>query len=109
MELSAFIDLWSVISKVFPGGSITGAPKKRAMRLIHSLEKRERGFYCGSTLIFYQQMKSASINIRSAVIDFENQTLLYQAGGGITLLSDALDEFKEMTYKRDSFIHTLTL
>ncbi len=109
VELSAFIDLWSVISKVFPGGSITGAPKKRAMRLIHSLEKRERGFYCGSTLIFYQQMKSASINIRSAVIDFENQTLLYQAGGGITLLSDVLDEFKEMTYKRDSFIHTLTL
>ena len=54
-------------------------------------------------------MKSASINIRSAVIDFENQTLLYQAGGGITLLSDALDEFKEMNYKRDSFIHTLTL
>lgn len=109
VELSANVNLWRVIEKIFPGGSITGAPKKRAMRLIHSLEKRERGFYCGSTLIFFKVMKSASINIRSSVVDFENQTLVYQAGGGITLLSNAEDEFKEMTYKHDSFIHTLTL
>jgi anthranilate/para-aminobenzoate synthase component I len=109
VELSKNVNLWRVIEKIFPGGSITGAPKKSAMRLLHSLEKRDRGFYCGSTLILFKQMKSASINIRSSVVDFKNQTLLYQAGGGITLLSDAEEEFKEMTYKHDSFIHTLTL
>jgi para-aminobenzoate synthetase component 1 len=108
VKLSSSVNLWRVIEKIFPGGSITGAPKKRAMKLIHSLEKRERGFYCGSTLILFEKMVSASINIRSSVIDFENHTLLYQAGGGITLLSDAKIEFEEMTYKHNSFIHTLT-
>ena len=109
VELSSSVSLWRVIEKLFPGGSITGAPKKRAIRLIQELEKRERGFYCGSTLILYKEMKTASINIRSSVVDFEAQTMIYQAGGGITLLSEVEDEFKEMTYKRDSFIRTLTL
>lgn len=111
VELGTDVDLWRVIEKIFPGGSITGAPKLRAMRLIHKLEKRQRGFYCGSTIILFKEMKSASINIRSSEIDFSEgkQTLLYQAGGGITLLSNAEDEYKEMTYKQESFIHTLTL
>jgi para-aminobenzoate synthetase component 1 len=109
VELSSSVSLWRVIEKLFPGGSITGAPKKRAIRLIQELEKRERGFYCGSTLILYKEMKSASINIRSSVVDFETQTMIYQAGGGITLLSEVEDEYREMTYKRDSFIRTLTL
>lgn len=109
VELSDSINIWRVIEKIFPGGSITGAPKLRAMRLIERLEKRRRGFYCGSTLIFYKQMKSASINIRSSVIDFNHQELLYQAGGAITLLSSVEDEFKEMAYKHDSFIHCLTV
>lgn len=109
VKLSSSVNLWRVIEKIFPGGSITGAPKKSAMKLINELEKRERGFYCGSTLILYKEMKSASINIRSSVVSFENSTLLYQAGGGITLLSEVEEEFKEMTYKHDSFIRTLTL
>lgn len=111
VELSLEVSLWRVIEKIFPGGSITGAPKLRAIRLIHKLEKRQRGFYCGSTLILFKKMKSASINIRSSEIDFHKnaRTLLYQAGGGITLLSTASDEYKEMTYKHDSFIRVLTL
>lgn len=109
VELSASVSLWRVIEKIFPGGSITGAPKLRAIRLLAQLEDRPRGFYCGSTIILFKEMKSASINIRSAVLDLEEQTLLYQAGGGITLLSDAQEEFKEMTYKHDSFIRALTL
>ena len=105
------MNLWRVIEKIFPGGSITGAPKLRAMRLIHKLEKRPRGFYCGSTIILFKNMKSASINIRSSEIDFSpnKRTLLYQAGGGITLLSSVDEEYKEMTYKHDSFMRTLTL
>ena len=81
------------------------------MRLIHKLENRERGFYCGSTVILFKKMKSASINIRSSTLkfdEFEGQ-LIYQAGGGITLLSQTEDEYKEMTYKVESFIDTLTL
>jgi para-aminobenzoate synthetase component 1 len=111
VQLGPQVTLWRVIEKLFPGGSITGAPKVRAMRLINKLEKRKRGFYCGSTILLYKKMKSASINIRSSEITFceGNNILLYQAGGGITLMSEVLDEFQEMTYKHDSFIHTLTL
>lgn len=109
VELSDKVKLWQVIEKIFPGGSVTGAPKRRAMRLIDQLEKRERGFYCGSTLIFHKEMKSASINIRSSVVDFDRLSFHYQAGGGITLLSDVEEEYQEMTYKHDSFIRSLTL
>ena len=109
VQLRRVVTLWRVIEKIFPGGSITGAPKIRAMKLIHQLENRDRGFYCGSTMILFGPMKSASINIRAGVFDFNDHTLLYQAGGGITLESSALDEFNEMTYKCESFIDTLTL
>lgn len=109
VQLSDTVNLWSVVKKLFPGGSITGAPKKRTMSLIHSLENRDRGFYCGSTIILFKEMKSASINIRSSLIDFKKSTLLYQAGGGITLLSKSHEEFQEMNDKHDSFIRALTL
>lgn len=107
--LSQSVSLKSVLEKIFPGGSITGAPKKRVMQILKTLESRSRGFYCGSTLIFSPKRLEASINIRSSVIDFKKRSLSYQAGGGITLLSQPQLEFLEMTYKHDSYIDTLTL
>ncbi len=108
INLNPKITLIKILEKIFPGGSITGAPKRGVMKILSKLESRPRGFYCGSTLIFKNGLIEASINIRSSVIDFKKQTLTYQAGGGITLLSDAQEEFKEMTYKHNSYIHTLT-
>ena len=109
VDLDPAINLKRVVEKLFPGGSITGAPKKRVMGLLFHLEKRSRGFYCGSTLLFRKGLVEASINIRSSIIDFKTRKLSYQAGGGITLLSDAKNEFEEMSYKHDSYIDTLTL
>lgn len=109
VELRSNISLLRIIEKMFPGGSVTGAPKKSSMRILNTLEQRERGFYCGSTLILYKDMKSASINIRSGIIDFSSRLLNYQAGGGITLKSSVSAEFREMTYKLKSFIGVLTL
>lgn len=108
IHLNPKITLIKVLEKIFPGGSITGAPKRGVMKILSKIESRPRGFYCGSTLIFRNGLIEASINIRSSVIDLKQQTLTYQAGGGITLLSDAKDEFEEMTYKHNSYIHTLT-
>lgn len=99
----------TIMLKMFPGGSITGAPKKRVMKILLELESRERNFYCGSTLILYKEMKSASINIRSSEIDFNQNNLRYQAGGGITLRSTSDNEFLEMSYKAKSYINLLTL
>lgn len=109
VKLRAHITLKDILEKIFPGGSITGAPKKRVMQILNNLEKRSRGFYCGSTLLFKKGQIESSINIRSSVVDFENFTLNYQAGGGITLLSQPQSEFEEMTYKHDSYIDILTL
>lgn len=108
VQLRPHITLKNILEKIFPGGSITGAPKKRVMIILKNIERRTRSFYCGSTLIFSKGSVEASINIRSSVIDFKNLTLNYQAGGGITLLSSAKSEFEEMTYKHDSYIDILT-
>lgn len=109
VQLRSHVTLKNILEKVFPGGSITGAPKKRVMQILKQLEKRSRGFYCGSTLIFSKDQIAASINIRSSVVNFKNCTVNYQAGGGITLLSQPQSEFEEMTYKHDSYIDILTL
>ncbi|MBC7428474.1 MAG: chorismate-binding protein [Bacteriovorax sp.] len=109
IELRSHVTLKNILEKIFPGGSITGAPKKRVMQILKKLELRPRRFYCGSTIIFSANEIQASINIRSSEINFENSTLSYQAGGGITLLSTAKSEFEEMTYKHDSYIDILTL
>ncbi len=107
VPLSEKVTLGSVIKKMFPGGSVTGAPKKRAVAILKGLESRQRNFYCGSTLLLHKNLKAASINIRSSEIDFLKCELRYQAGGGVTLLSKPQEEFEEMTYKHNSFIGKL--
>lgn len=93
-----------LVRALFPGGSITGAPKKRVLEIIKDLEKYDRGYYCGSTILLYQEKKSASINIRSAEINFSSKELVYGAGGGITLQSQAQEEYDEMLNKLKSFM-----
>lgn len=66
----------------FPGGSITGAPKKRAMEIISELEAEPRGFYCGSAFYFSANEKfNSNILIRSFI--FEAGKVRCWAGGGI--------------------------
>jgi len=55
VELSSRVSVGRVVEKMFPGGSVTGAPKKRVMDILSDLEQRRRGFYCGSTLIEWQK------------------------------------------------------
>jgi para-aminobenzoate synthetase component 1 len=83
-----------LLKDAFPGGSITGAPKVRAMEVIDELEPHKRNIYCGS--IFYQGWKNdmdSSICIRTLVA--ENDTLFCCAGGGIVLDSVIEDEYQE--------------
>lgn len=97
-------NLLQVLSSIFPGGSITGAPKKMAVELLNDLEQGPRGFYCGSTLLLYKKIKTASINIRSAEVDYSNNEISYGAGGGITLNSNVQSEFDEVLLKLKSFL-----
>lgn len=96
--------LAEVVRALFPGGSITGAPKKNTMKLISQIENYKRGFYCGSTILLYKKIKTASINIRSCEIDYTQQEIKYGAGGGITLQSQALEEYEETLDKFKSFL-----
>ena len=93
-----------LINALFPGGSITGAPKKNVMKIIKSIEASPRRFYCGSTLIFHQSLKKASINIRTIEFDFKTSSMELGSGGGITLKSQASLEFQEMEDKLQSIL-----
>lgn len=95
-----------VIAAAFPSGSITGAPKIRAMEIISELENRRRGIYCGA--IGYIDDGGAadmSVAIRTAeLVPQENGAVLdYGTGGGITLLSDPEAEYAEALTKAENF------
>lgn len=87
----------------FPGGSITGAPKHRAMQIISELETGPRGAYCGSIVwIGVDGAMDSSIIIRTLVAT--PKTLYAQAGGGITWDSVPSAEYEEMMLKLSPLI-----
>ena len=91
-----------VLRSCFPGGSITGAPKLRAMQIIDELEPHRRGLYCGTIgYIGFDGDMDSNIAIRTAVI-CKNQLSFY-AGGGIVADSDAPKEYTETLDKASSF------
>lgn len=78
----------------FPGGSITGCPKIRAMEIIEELEARRRGPYCGSIgFIGYDGAMDSSILIRTLV--YENGRVSFHVGGGVVADSDPEREYRE--------------
>lgn len=96
--------LLDIVSSLFPGGSITGAPKVKAIRTLGRVERYQRNIYSGSTILFWKKHLAASINIRTARINLSERLWTYGAGGGITLGSQAHGEYLEMESKVDSFL-----
>jgi para-aminobenzoate synthetase component 1 len=94
-------DAIDLLAVSFPGGSITGAPKIRAMQIISELERRPRGPHYGSVgYISFSGDMDTSILIRSFAIEGTDVTL--QAGGAITLDSDPSLEYEESLLKAAS-------
>ena len=82
----------------FPGGSVTGAPKRRAMQIIHELEPAPRGPYCGAVAwLGFDGAMDSSIAIRTLAIT--PGQVVAQAGGGIVADSDPAAEVEEMMVK----------
>ena len=97
-QLDPDINLIDVLRATFPGGSITGAPKVRAMEIIDELEPTRRGPYCGSMVYLgFDGCMDSSILIRSYVV--QGSHLSFQGGGAIVLDSDPLSEYKETLAK----------
>jgi anthranilate synthase component 1 len=96
--LSDDVSLMDVLKATFPAGTLTGAPKVEAMKLIDDYEPVKRGIYGGACgyLSFHQHMDLA-ISIRTAVI--QNQTLYAQASAGIVYDSIAENEWLETENK----------
>ena len=91
-------DAFDLLAASFPGGSITGAPKIRAMELIEGLEPVRRGPYCGTLAwIGADGRMGSSILIRTLVADGQRLTL--HVGGGITWRSDPDEEWDETVAK----------
>jgi para-aminobenzoate synthetase component 1 len=89
---------FDLLSAAFPGGSITGAPKIRAMEIIERLEPIRRGPYCGAMVwVGPDGRMGSSILIRTFVADGERLTL--HVGGGITWRSDPAAEWDETVAK----------
>jgi para-aminobenzoate synthetase component I len=104
--LSPGTDAIDLLRAAFPGGSITGAPKLRAMEIIAELEPSRRGVYCGS--IGYWSVTGeldTSIAIRTAVL--QNGRVYFSAGGGIVADSNPEHEYLETLDKARAMIDVL--
>ncbi|GBR31335.1 para-aminobenzoate synthase component I [Acetobacter orleanensis NRIC 0473] len=96
--LAAGRDVFDLLRATLPPGSVTGAPKHRAMGIIEELEASPRGAYCGSVFcIGVDGRMESSVIIRTIVRKKHSVTLA--AGGGITILSDPEKEYAEMRLK----------
>ncbi|HZI81191.1 MAG TPA: aminodeoxychorismate synthase component I [Vicinamibacterales bacterium] len=93
-DLAPGFDSFDLLRAAFPGGSITGAPKLRAMEIIAELEPSRRGVYCGSLGYWSTTGEmDTSIAIRTAVI--RDGRIYFSAGGGIVADSDPEQEYQE--------------
>jgi para-aminobenzoate synthetase component 1 len=103
--LRAGLTLADALAATFPGGSVTGCPKIRAMQIIDELEPSPRGFYCGAIgYVSATGHASFSIAIRTAII--RAGTLHYSTGAGITIDSDPQAEYQE-TLDKAAILHRL--
>ena len=97
-ELKANKTVGDLIAAIFPGGSITGAPKIRAMEVIAEIEGQGRGVYCGSIGYFgFNGQVDLNIAIRTAM--FSQGVARFQGGGGITARSEPAAEYEETLTK----------
>lgn len=86
---------------MFPGGSITGCPKKRAMEIIDELEPESRGIYCGCMVVIDPQKNlDSSILIRTIIK--KGKKMILPVGGGIVFDSKLSHEYKETLDKATS-------
>ncbi|MEM9454340.1 MAG: chorismate-binding protein [Myxococcota bacterium] len=100
-QVPAQTSLRSIMEAVFPGGSITGAPKRRTVEIIDELEEHARGIYCGAIVVLEPAGIRMSIPIRTAVVDRYGLNLC--AGGGIVIDSDPEAERLETLAKTLAF------
>lgn len=105
-KLLSGMDLKRIIEATFPGGSITGAPKLNAIKIIEELEKCPRGIYCGS-IGYISNNFNMDFNIAIRTLVVGDDTAYFSVGGGIVWDSQEEDEWWETIHKGKPFFEIL--
>ena len=107
-ELRQGFDAVDIFKACFPAGTVSGAPKVRAMEIINELEKTRRGPYAGAVGYFdFCGRMDTCITIRTIVV--KGKTAYWQAGGGIVADSDPAYEFEETENKASALLKAISL
>ncbi len=97
-----------IIKNTFPMGSMTGAPKIRAMELIEKYEESKRGLYSGAVGYFSEENNfDFNVVIRSILYNAANKFLSFQVGSAITIDSDPEKEYEECLLKAEAIFKVL--
>ena len=103
--------LADLLRATFPGGSVTGAPKVRAMQIIEELEACRRGPYCGAAGLISQvqgrPVMRLNLTIRTLLVDRRKRRVQFSVGGGIVADSDPAEEYDETLDKAAALIAAL--
>lgn len=99
----------SIITNTFPPGSMTGAPKVSAMKLIEKYEASKRGIYSGSVGYFQGNRKfDFNVVIRSLIYNSKQQYLSFHVGGAVTAQSHEEEEYNECILKASAIRQMLS-
>lgn len=101
-QLKDDVNWKDIFRSLFPCGSVTGAPKIRAMEIIDELEAGPRGAYCGS-VGYIAPSGDASFSVAIRTVQMTDGKLRYDVGSGVVLDSDGLDEYRECLLKAQIF------
>ena len=105
-ELDRKYDMFDLFKATFTAGTMTGAPKIKAMELIAKYERIKRGYYAGSVGYFgFDGNMDTAITIRTALV--KNDEIIFQAGAGIVADSKPELEYKEVNNKLGALVATL--
>ncbi len=105
--LAGGMDAFDLLRAAFPGGSVTGAPKIRAMQIIAELERAARGLYCGA-IGYISTTGAMDFNIPIRTIVLQGGTATFHAGAGIVWDSEPAAEYDETLAKARTLIEALT-
>ena len=106
-ELVPGLTLEALLAAIFPGGSITGAPKLTAMQLIRELEPNPRMAYTGALGWFSHDLLQADFSIAIRTVWASPTELLLGVGSGIVWDSDPVSEYQETLHKASSILRCL--
>jgi anthranilate synthase component 1 len=99
-------DVFDVLRACFPAGTVSGAPKVRAMEIIDEQEPTRRGFYAGSLgYLSYSGDMDMAITIRTMLVD--GQTAYLQAGAGLVADSGPASEYQECVNKAGALVQAI--